>query len=243
MKPILIFDYDGTLHETMKIYAPAVYDTVRWLNTSCGVSAAVPEEARIKSWLGMNTADMWNDFMPELAPEQRARAAHRIGDSMRENLLAGRGGWYDGVGEMLDRLKAAGFRMAVLSNCGISYARTHWDFFGMDRWFTAFFPCECWDGAPKQEIMADIARGFSEALERTPVRRKTDRREQADEGDGSCGFVVIGDRYSDFEGARAAKAPFIGCRYGYGTPEELAEADAQADRPSDIARMLIGTYA
>lgn len=245
MKPVLIFDYDGTLHETMKIYAPAVTDTVRWLNTSCGVSVREPAAARIQSWLGMNTADMWNDFMPELDPELKKRAALRIGEGMRANLLAGRGGWYEGTEEMLDRLADEGFTMAVLSNCGISYARTHWEQFGMDRWFTAFFPCECWDNAPKDEIMADIARDFAAAVIKTPVRRRSEPAEdpRGKQGTGQNGsserFLVIGDRYSDLAGARAAQAPFIGCRYGYGTPDELAEADAAADCPADIAKLLI----
>jgi phosphoglycolate phosphatase len=265
MKPILIFDYDGTLHETMKIYAPAVYDTVRWLNTSCGVSVEVPEPARIQSWLGMNTADMWKDFMPELDPSLKRRAALRIGEGMQEGLAAGVARWYDGTAEMLDQLKSQGFTMAVLSNCGISYARMHWERFGMDRWFTAFFPCECWDNAPKQVIMTDIARDFFAAVEKTPVRREMagsgpahsetveigygDRRDgsrvdnrdgrQDISRDGGSRFVVIGDRSSDFEGARAVDALFIGCRYGYGTRDELAGADAEADCPADIAKILI----
>lgn len=241
MKPVLIFDYDGTLHETMRIYAPAVYDTVRWLNTSCGVSVSVPDDARIQSWLGMNTADMWNSFMPDLDADLKKRAALRIGDGMLANLKAGRGGWYDGTEEMLDALAGAGFTMAVLSNCGISYAREHWNAFGMERWFTAFFPCECWDNAPKDGIMRDIARDFDAAVQKTPVRKMSGdgARVAVRKAPETPRFLVIGDRDSDFAAARRIGAPFIGCGYGYGLPEELAGADAVADEPSDIKKLLL----
>jgi len=251
MKPVLIFDYDGTLHETMKIYAPAVYDTVRWLNTSCGVPAGEPDRAKIQSWLGMNTADMWNDFMPQLDEDLKRRAALRIGEGMRAELAAGRGGWYDGTRTMLDRLKSRGFTMAVLSNCGVSYARLHWDYFRMDRWFTAFFPCECWDHAPKRVIMRDIAEDFQAAVKKTPVKREAEEcgpargeipgNAETDGRDGRRTFVVIGDRSSDFEGARGVDAPFIGCTYGYGTADELNGAAAMAGHPADIAEILTGS--
>lgn len=238
MKPILIFDYDGTLHETMKIYEPAVYDTVEWLKNSCAVSVEVPGRERIQSWLGLNTSDMWNDFLPELKMDMKKRAAMRIGDRMQEALEAGRGGWYDGVSEMLDRLRSQGFTMAVLSNCGVSYGRLHWERFGMERWFTAFFPCECWNNAPKSEIMKDIVRDFRGAVEKTPLRRDEVEGVCEEVRDGKTKFVVIGDRDSDFEGARAVGAPFIGCTYGYGTPDELRGDFAAADRPADIAEIL-----
>jgi phosphoglycolate phosphatase len=247
MKPILIFDYDGTLHETMRIYAPAIRKVVRWLKDSCGVSVEVPPDQRISSWLGMNTADMWKDFMPELPEDLKKKAGKRVGDFMLEGLRTGRGAWYSGVPEMLDTFSGEGYSMAVLSNCGIGYAKAHWDTFSMDRWFTAFFPCECWDNAPKTEIMADIARDFGAAVKRTPVRRKTAgdmsvsgtfaREKQADmkpAGSSAEHFIVIGDRASDLGGAASAGAPFIGCLYGYGSRGELQGAAELVKAPSEI---------
>ena len=37
--------------------------------------------------------------------------------------------------------------------------------------------------------------------------------------------VVIGDRDSDLAAARAADGIFIGCRYGFGSDEELKGSD------------------
>ena len=53
----------------MRIYRPAIAEVVQWLQGACGIDAELPSDERISSWLGMNTADMWRDFMPELDPE------------------------------------------------------------------------------------------------------------------------------------------------------------------------------
>lgn len=232
MKPTIIFDYDGTLHETMRIYAPAVFDTVRWLKEDCRISVEEPSKARIQSWLGMNTSDMWNSFLPELAPELKKTAAARIGGGMLLRLQEGYAAWYDGAKEALDALVASDMEMAILSNCGNSYARAQWDAFGMERWFTAFFPCEAWNHAPKDEILPDIARDYEAAFARTPVRRGAPPEKESPIEERS--FLVVGDRDSDLAAARSIGAPFIGCAYGYGSKEELTGADLQIRSIRDL---------
>lgn len=45
--------------------------------------------------------------------------------------------------------------------------------------------------------------------------------------------VYVGDRKGDIDGAHANGIPAIAVSYGYGTPQELADADAVASTPSD----------
>ena len=126
-------------------------------------------------------------------------------------------------------LKEQGYSMAVLSNCGIPYAKTQWETFGMDRWFDAFFQCESFDNAPKEDIIKAIASDYEKAVGETPVSRK-----ESAAGAGSEGFLVIGDRNSDLGAAKDITAPFIGCVYGYGKYGELDEADVSAGSAKDI---------
>ena len=51
---------------------------------------------------------------------------------------------------------------------------------------------------------------------------------------------MIGDRIFDIEGAREAGVDCVGVEYGYGAPEEFADADAVAKTPRDLWDILIG---
>lgn len=205
MKPTLVFDYDGTIHNTMSIYEPAFRRCYAWLiQQGCAPKQDIPA-ARIAGWLGMNSREMWNSFMPNLPEEIKEEASRRVGNAMVELILAHRAKWYPGAEAVLDELKAEGFPMVILSNCKIAYREANWKEFHMERWFRAFYDCESFGFAPKTEIIKVIRKNYAEP------------------------FVIIGDRSSDMECARSCHSIFIGCAYGYGKEKELRGADALAD--------------
>lgn len=210
MKAALIFDYDGTIHDTMRIYEPAVREVIAWLEQEHGVLVPPVPSQRIASWLGMNKRDMWDSFLPDLPETLRDQAGDRVGAHMEHAVRAHRAAWYPGIQRVLQALRDEGYRMAVLSNCQTSYAKVHWQEFGMDRWFEAFYDCESFGYAPKTRIIRLLAREFP------------------------APYVVIGDRRSDLDCARASGSRFIGCRYGFGTEEELQGADLLAESPEKV---------
>ena len=212
-RPSLIFDYDGTIHDTLRIYEPAVEQAFQWLRRQ---GYAVPEASgkKITSWLGMNTRDMWNSFLPDLPGEIKGQAASLVGEAMKQAVQEGRAAWYPGMPEILGQLKEKGYSMAILSNCQASYAEIHWDAFRMERWFDFFFDCESFQSAPKSEIILHVTDRFPPP------------------------YVVIGDRYSDLEAAKSSGSPFIGCVYGFGSPEELRGAQRLAQTPEDLLNYL-----
>ena len=189
VKPVLVFDYDGTLHETMRVYKPGIEGAVRWLRTEHGVEVSMQSDQRIKKWLGMNTAEMWEDFMPGLSPSLKAEAGKLVGRIMQEEIRAGHGRGYPGVKEKLDLLRQKGYTMVVLSNCEREYADLNREVFGMDRWFDAFYDCASYGYIAKEEIMKLVAADYGEKSgeQKTSVQK--------------TGFVVIGDRGSDYAAA------------------------------------------
>ena len=61
----LIFDYDGTLHNSIKIYAPAFRSAYASLLER---DLAVPKEfsdQEIAYWLGFTAEEMWRGFHPK----------------------------------------------------------------------------------------------------------------------------------------------------------------------------------
>lgn len=211
MKPLLIFDYDGTIHNTMGIYEPAFRKTQAMLEEEGLLSHEDVSYDRISGWLGMNSVDMWNDFAPDLSEDVKKRASESVMNMMSFDILEGKASWYEGASGQLDMLKAEGYTLVILSNCRISYRDAHWKTFEMDKWFDRFYDCESFGFKPKTEIVRTI-------LEEYP---------------GEC--IVIGDRKSDLECAVSCGGRFVACLYGYGRDGELDGSDEYAYSVSDIA--------
>ena len=214
MKPTLIFDYDGTIHDTLHIYEPVMQDTYHWLAQEGYVEEKPLAQARIAGWLGLNAKEMWEDFQPQLAEEIREQAAKRNGDGMVARVRDHEARWYASAKSTLDLLKQNGYPMIVLSNCKIAYREAHWEEFRMERWFDRFYDCESYGFAPKTQIIKEILPQYD------------------------APYVVIGDREKDLACARAADAAFIGCLYGYGSREELSGADALIKDIGELPNML-----
>ena len=200
--PLLIFDYDGTLHHTIEIYEPSVKTEYQGLVEDGLLRPQEVKRERIAGWLGKTRQEMWEEPAGNLPLVRREAAAKEVATQMKKQIEMGHARWYPGVREVLDRLKQDGYPMVILSNCSIVYKEANWKGFQLERWFQKFYDCESYGFAPKTEII------------------KTVLEEQAE-----TKAVVIGDRDSDLAAARAADGIFIGCRYGFGSDEELKGSD------------------
>ena len=202
MVKTIIFDYDGTIHNTLGIYEPAFREAYQWLAEQNVVEEQKIETAQIAGWLGLNSKEMWDTFLPELDQRYKDQASAIVGDSMVRQIRKHRAVWYPGAEEMLTALKNRGYHLVILSNCKVAYRKAHWEEFRMERWFEQFYDCESYGFCPKTEIVQEVIRDYPGP------------------------YLVIGDRRQDLECARSCKSPFIGCLYGYGEKGELDGADA-----------------
>lgn len=200
----LIFDWDGTLHNTKHLYGCAFRIAYRWLVSQSYAPEKTYTDEEVSIYLGLNARDMWNTFMPSLPQHVKETASDLVGREMVAAVLAGKAVLYPGAAKTLTRLKQQGFCLVFLSNCKHAYMEAHRKYFHLDHWFDAFYCCQDYDFAPKELIFPQIREAFP--------------------GD----FIVIGDRSSDFAVARSHGLLSIGCAYGFGTPEEWGSADVTA---------------
>ena len=196
----LLFDYDGTLHETMRIYGPAFRMACEDLAARGLFEPRHDSDAEIAAWLGFSTPEMWRRFLPELPQPEKERSSRMIGGEMLRLVRAGQAALYPQAEATLAALKARGHTLILLSNCRRAYLQAHVQTFGLDRFFTACYCCEEFGDIPKYD-------SFPKIRARWP-------------GD----YVVIGDRFFDLEVAVRHDLPSVGCLYGYGSAEELSAA-------------------
>jgi len=201
METYLIFDYDGTLHDTMQIYEPALQQTYDWLVNGGYAIPRKLERTEIAGWIGYNSRQMWNLFMPELPETLKVQASRNVGQVMLERIGTGQARLYDGAEDTLRILRSRGYHLIFLSNCKEAYMQAHQQQFHLKDYFEDFYCCESYGFLPKTDIFLEIAEKYV------------------------GNYVVIGDRYSDLEVGLAYDFPTVGCSYGYGNAEELESAD------------------
>lgn len=94
MVKTIIFDYDGTIHNTLGIYEPAFREAYQWLSEQNVVEEQKIETAQIAGWLGLNSKEMWDTFLPELDQRYKDQASAIVGDSMVRQIRKHRAVWY-----------------------------------------------------------------------------------------------------------------------------------------------------
>lgn len=211
----VIFDFDGTLHDTLRIYPAAFAEGYNFV-VERGLAPARSFSAQeVSGNVGLTAEEAWAKLCPDLPLEVREQAAYQVGLAMDRMLAEGRARLFPGVEQMLDRVHASGLNCIFLSNCRHAYQQAARKAFGLDRWFSAYYNAEEFKGAPKERIFESIA-----------VEQKG-------------GFIAVGDRYKDLTLAAAHKLPSVGCLYGCGSEEELAGATVLAHSPAEVGEAIL----
>ena len=215
---ILVFDYDGTCYETLGIYGEAVRKAEKWANCQGFFASHSSEDKFLRKYLGMNALDMWREFMPDAPEEIRRQGSMIVQEGMLEGIRLNRGGLYEGIPRLLEKLKATGHVLLILSNCTIKYRDAHWKAYGLDRWFSEFYCSEAFGGIPKEEIFKTLSKEYP--------------------GE----YLMIGDRHSDMKVGYEHGFGTVACDYGYGSRKELETADYHAKSVQELEELLLGIF-
>ena len=195
---VLIFDYDGTIHNTAHLYGCAFRKAFERLVYDGYAEEKFYSDDEMSKYLGMTAEEMWHDFMPDLPPIIMKRTASEVGREMVNQISKGSAILYDGIKETLDELKYFGYKMVILSNCHDEYLQAHRKHFKLDKWFDGYYCAEKFGYIPKEEIFPNIKKDFPDEK-----------------------YIIIGDRYSDFKVGLVNGLPTVGCAYGFGSESEL----------------------
>ncbi|MCA9765036.1 MAG: HAD family hydrolase [Carnobacterium sp.] len=210
----LIFDYDGTLHDSRQNYIAAFKRAYRYLVAHQKAKPREWQDDEITKWLGYSSKEMWENFMPDLAKEYQLAASKLIGETLLEKVLLKEAKLYPEALETLDNLKSKGYNLIFLSNCSEAYMQAHQEIFQLDCYFDEMYCSEQFNFIPKHEIVTLI---------------KSEWQEE---------YLVIGDRIHDLEIGHYHQLITIGCTYGFGTKAEMQQSDIRINNIQELQELL-----
>ena len=208
----LLFDLDGTLTDSTEGILKCLINAVEKMGFE------VPEDTN--KFLGPPIRQSVAEFIG--MNEEQIDEAVRIFRERYSTVGLFENRVYDGIPEMLERLKKAGKRLMVATSKPEVYAVRILERFGIAPYFEIVGGAEL-DGSRdyKHEVIEYV-------LAKADI---TDRSR----------VLMIGDRRQDVLGAHKTGLKCMGILWGYGSAEELDEAGADfiADTPKNTADMLI----
>ena len=148
----LIFDYDGTIHNTKHLYGEAFRKAYAYLVEHKLAPEKVYTDDETSIYLGMTKYEMWETFRPDLPEEIKEICGNIIGEAMDDYVLEGRAVLYDQAMQTLRELKERGYYLLILSNCRIAYMEAHRKAFSLDEVIDDYYAAESYDFIPKEEI-------------------------------------------------------------------------------------------
>ncbi len=207
-----IFDLDGTLIDSRRAVVHAVAEGVREVLVRHEIQDFEPSEEAIMDAMGLPPAEYYQRILPthlsHLSLEVKdAATAHEV-----RALAAGEGRLHPGVLDSLRRLRDGGVKLAIVSNAQEPYFMAVLNYLALE---------DCVDHTEcHEQLPPGVGSGKPVLLQRALDELERSANEA----------VMVGDRREDIAAGRELGCSTLGLSYGFGSPEELAEADVVADR-------------
>lgn len=183
---LVVFDVDGTLHDTFRWWAPIIRAGLQRFGEQNGIAVVMPSDAEAEAVVGMRDAGVWAPFLPE-AHKHRWNELRSVVLPMEvEEVSRGVDYLFAGVRPLLLHLRRIGVKTALASNCRRTYM----------------------GAMQKGQGLADLT-DWQFCLDSPGVDHKIDMLRIAKETAGAQRVVMVGDREPDHEAARALGWPFV----------------------------------
>ena len=217
MSRLAVFDCDGTLSDGQA----AVCAAMEAAFAEAGL--AMPDRHAVRRTVGLSLPYAVREIAPDAAEHEQAAVVEAYKAAFRRSRSEGTlvEPLYDGIAELLGRLKAGGWLLGVatgksdrgLQSCLVSHGV-----------FDLFVTLQTADRHPSKPDPSMLAAAMREA------------------GTAPADTVMIGDTAFDMAMARAAGCRAIGVAWGYHAPEELIEAGAAAvaQTPAELEDLIDG---
>ena len=211
----IFFDMDGTLGDTQE----GIFNCTKYAFEKLGVSIDTSYES-LSRVIGPPLVFAYQQYFG-LSEEDAVKATeyyrerYSVKGVYEMNL-------YDGVEQMLKKLKSAGFTLALVSAKPEEYVEKIVKHKGIDKYFSFN------SSASKKDTDTSKKRLITRAIEHFNISDLSE-------------VVMVGDRIYDLDGAKDAFVDGVGVLYGYGSREELEACDNVfiASTPQELCDFLL----
>jgi phosphoglycolate phosphatase len=227
-RPLLVFDFDGTLADTWRDLASALNRTL----AEEGLEQV--EGPQVKFWVGHGVRPLLARAVPDATPARLERLYARFAEHYERGCLDTTR-LYDGIEACLEA--CAGLDLAVASNKPAGFLLPMVERLGIAPHFRAILGGDSLAARkPDPAVLYEVAARVGHDR-----FRRSERSERAGEAPEAPSIWMIGDSAVDIETGRAAGARTIGCAWGLRGREELIEAQAEhlIEHPDEIARLVL----
>jgi phosphoglycolate phosphatase len=207
--PALIFDLDGTLTDSM----PGIVGCLRKVLDARNLG----DQGPLERFVGPPVEEWTAEILPDSPEEARIELARDY------RACYDREGWsnnsvFPGVREMLTQLHGQGFPLFVCTSKQRHFAVRILDLFELSSLFTAIYGDKAeFASHSKADLLASLLREHSLSPNST---------------------WMIGDRIHDIHAAHTNNLRCLAAAWGYGPPEECAQADAIASTPAEVRALV-----
>ena len=214
MKPIVIFDMDGTLFKTHLILEPALDETFAWLRTKGLWKGATPIDT-YREIMGVPLPVVWQTLCPEHSAQQHEASNQHFQQALIDMIVTGRGALYEEAIETLGELSIL-YDLHIASNGNLPYLEAIVSTYQLDRFLSTTNSIDRIASGNKSELVASVVHAA-----------------------GSSSGYVVGDRLSDIRAAQDNGLTSIGVRFDFAQEEELAQADHVVESFSELYTLLL----
>jgi len=183
---LVIFDVDGTLHDTFAWWAPIIRAGGARFAEQNGMQIDPPSVREAEAVVGMKDAGVWAPFLPEGHKDRWHDLRSVVLPMEVEEVSRGVDYLFAGVRQMLPHMRELGVKVALASNCRSEYMAAMMDGQGL----------------------RDLS-DWQFCLDSPGVESKTDMLTEAQKASGAQKVVMVGDREPDHEAAMAHGWPFV----------------------------------
>lgn len=208
----VLFDLDGTLVDSLG----DLTDAVNHIRSAFSHPPLTVAAVRLK--IGKGARHLVQQTLPGAMEADIERALAMFLEFNRLH-IADKSRLYPGITETLRELAARDIKLAVISNKNEDLSTLILKHLGVHPLFESIsggdtFP----ERKPSPLPLLKVAEGLSIS---------------------SCECVMVGDSCNDIQAAKRANIASIACTWGYGSAEELAEADVFAHSPQELLALII----